>query len=105
MTYQVVVQPSAQAELDEACRWVHQQSPARAVKWYHGLLEALRSLESNPERCGLAPESEYFEEQIRQLLYGKRNGVYRILFTVQGQTVSVLHIRHGARRLLDPGEL
>lgn len=35
-----------------------------------------------PERCAFAQENAFFPEDIRQLLYGKRSGVYRILFTI-----------------------
>ena len=47
--------------------------------------------------CPLAPENDEFEEEIRELLYGKRQHRYRILFTIREQAVVVLHIRHGAR--------
>jgi len=34
---------------------------------------------------------------VRQLLYGRKRHAYRILFTLDGEIVSVLHIRHGRR--------
>jgi plasmid stabilization system protein ParE len=40
-----------------------------------------------------APENRSFKREIRQLLYDQ----YRILFTIRGRTVRVLHVRHGAR--------
>lgn len=51
-------------------------------------------------RCPLAPESGLFPFEVRQLLYGHKPHVYRILFTVQGNVVYVLHIRHGRRQPL-----
>ena len=48
-----------------------------------------------PTRCGIAPESEKSGEEIRQLLYGKRPHVYRILFIVRQDVVYVLHIHTG----------
>ena len=57
-------------------------------------------LDQFPARCPLAPENEHFTQEIRQLLYGPRNDVYRILFTIQGDTVHVLHDRHGAQQHL-----
>jgi hypothetical protein len=55
-----------------------------------------------PTRCPSAPESKRLRRDIRQLLYGKRPGVYRIIFRIEekakgGPLVRVLHIRHGAR--------
>jgi hypothetical protein len=39
---------------------------------------------------------------MRLLLYGKRHGVYRVLFTIQGNAVYVLTVRHSAQqRLVD----
>ena len=35
---------------------------------------------------------------MRVLLYGKRQGTYRILFSIRGDAVHVLTVRHAARR-------
>ena len=76
----------------------------RATKWFNGLAAAICSLEDFPERCPLAEESKAFEVEIRQLVYGKRVGAYRILFTIVGDVVHVLHVRHGRRKRLRPEE-
>src|SRR5262249_23120449 len=81
------------------------RSRAAAVRWHGQLLEDVRSLENNPERCGLAPESEWYPGEIRQLLHGKRRGVYRVLFEVRGKTVYILRVRHSDQTLLEPGEM
>jgi plasmid stabilization system protein ParE len=104
MNYRVIIQPSAQAEMEEAYLWVHDHAPLRIAKWCNGLVEAILSLANHPQRCSLAPESDAFDEEINQLLFGKRTNVYRILFTIQENTVSVLHVRHAARRFLNPGQ-
>jgi plasmid stabilization system protein ParE len=94
------VEPTDKALVDagEAYSWINEQSKEVALGWYEGLLRAFRSLEKQPLRCPLAPESAFFEEEIRQLIYRK----YRILFTVEGETVFVLRVRHGARKYLKP---
>jgi plasmid stabilization system protein ParE len=43
---------------------------------------------------------ETFSLEVRQLLYGSTHHRYRILFTIDGDTVTVLHIRHGRRNPL-----
>jgi plasmid stabilization system protein ParE len=98
MIFRVITQPRAEAEAEEAFRWIYEQSPAAAVRWYRGLSEAIESLATSPQRCALAPENEFFEPEIRQLLFGRRRGVYRILFTIRGDVVSVLSVLHGARQ-------
>lgn len=96
------VEPTDKALVDagEAYFWINEQSEGIALRWYEGLLKAFRSLEKSPLRCPLAPESAFFEEEIRQLIYGK----YRILFTVEGENVFILRVRHGAREYLKPEE-
>src|SRR5690348_2211700 len=100
MTYQVAVQPSAEAEMEAAYEWAAERAPITAARWYNGLVDAIRSLADNPERCPLAPENDYFPEEIRNLIYGKRRNAYRIIFTIRGDTVHVLQVRRGARRVL-----
>ena len=100
MNYEIVVTDQADAEAEEAYLWIRERSPDGAVRWWNGLEAAILSLERMPTRCSLAPENDVFEEEIRQLLYGKRQHRYRILFTVREQTVVILHIRHGVREHL-----
>ena len=99
-TYRVEPTDKALVDAGEAYFWINEQSEGVALRWYKGLMKAFRSLEKNPLRCPLAPESAFFEGEIRQLIYGK----YRILFTVEGETVFVLRVRHGAREYLKPEE-
>jgi plasmid stabilization system protein ParE len=105
MKYRVLIQPTAKAELREACRWYYNRSPSAAEKWLRNLHKAVETLCRNPERCARAPEDDAFEETIRQLLCGKKRGTYRILFTVKEGVVHVLHIRHASRAHLNPDEV
>jgi plasmid stabilization system protein ParE len=102
MSYHVIILPDAERELEEAYRWVREEAPHHADKWLDGLLAARDSLSEFPERCSLAPENEHFREEIRQLLYGKRGGRYRLLFTIERDTVFILPIRHAARDTVKP---
>jgi toxin ParE1/3/4 len=104
MKYKLIIQPSASADLDQAYRWIAERSPQRAPGWFNGFVRALTSLETHPERCATAPESTFVGAKIRQLLYGRRGGVYRALYAVRGHEVHVLHIRHAARDYMTPDE-
>ena len=68
MTYQVTVQRTAKLDMLEACRWISRDSPAAANKWLEKVWKAIQTLESNPERCAFAAESQAFSKPIRQLL-------------------------------------
>jgi hypothetical protein len=59
--------------------------------------EAIASLANSPERRAFAPETDRSPFEVRQLLDGRRPHAYRILFTIRGDVVHVLHIRHGRR--------
>jgi plasmid stabilization system protein ParE len=100
MTYHVIIQPQAEAEIEAAYRWRRERAPQAAVRWFAEIVEAINTLEQFPGRCPLAPENEHFAEEIRQLLSGHRNDLYRILCTIRGDTVHVLHVRHGAQQHL-----
>ncbi|MGA3099816.1 MAG: hypothetical protein ABSF25_25460 [Bryobacteraceae bacterium] len=38
------------------------------------------------------------QRTVRQLLFGRRRHVYRIYFAVFTDVVTILHVRHGARK-------
>ncbi len=73
MEYRVVITPEAQAAIDRDIVYIRQQaSPEIADRWYHGLIEAIASLSEMPTRCGVIPEQWLFDDEFRQLLYGRR---------------------------------
>ena len=91
------------AELRAAYRYIHDRAPEAARDWLKGARRKIKSLARDPERAMLAPESVFFEEPIRELLYGSGNrGTYRILFTVLSGQVYVLHFRHGSMLPIEP---
>jgi plasmid stabilization system protein ParE len=105
MTYCVEFTDSAGEDAEAAYAWIRKQSPSAAVRWFNGLANLVESLETYPKRSSVAPESDEAPEQIRQVLYGKRPHVYRVLFIIRKRVVYVIHIRHGARQPLTRDEL
>lgn len=93
MEYRFEVSPRAMAEANTAYEWIARNSPARAARWYRGLFARIETLTTEPTRFVRAPEAEALGQEIRQLLYGRRGGVYRVLFTVEGDVVRILSIR------------
>ncbi len=64
------------------------QSTAR--QWARELRSAAaKQLGVVPKGFPLAPENEEFSEEIRQMVVGR----YRVLFTIKGRNVHVLHVR------------
>jgi plasmid stabilization system protein ParE len=100
MKYIVVISDTASDEIEEAYEWLSVRAPAAAQKWKLALLDAVARLETLPSVCSIAPESDYFGREIRQLLYGKRQQKYRVLFEIKNDKVVVLRVRHSSRRFL-----
>jgi plasmid stabilization system protein ParE len=98
--FRLIVSPPAEADIAAAYEYIFAESPAYAARWRSGLLTASERLRRIPMRCRIAPESPFCGAEIRQLTYGR----YRILFTIQGDTVLILHVRHAARRAIGPDE-
>jgi plasmid stabilization system protein ParE len=97
MTYRVIVLPGAESEIANVVAWIAEDSPVTAARWLEGIRQAMSTLSEMPSRCPVAGDDFGSEVIVRQLFYGRRRNRYRILFTVQGDTVQVLRVRHGAR--------
>jgi len=98
----VIVETPAQQDIEAAYLWIAERDSEAADRWFNRIYETIGSLELFPERCPLAPESRFFDREIREAFHGRRQYKYRILFTVTEGEVHILHVRHGAR--LTPGE-
>jgi plasmid stabilization system protein ParE len=104
MNYSVIVTTSAKSDIRETARWLSEQaSPAVAERWLAGLRKSINTLARQPRRCPLAAESGKFPVEVRELLHGRiKTGKYRILFRIDGDTISILYVRHTARNELEP---
>jgi plasmid stabilization system protein ParE len=101
MAFKVRTTPDAEEDTLAILDWLIEHQAADAgLRWFLKMDEAISSLAELPNRCKLAPENEFFPVEIRELLYGQKPHVYRILFTIEGDTVVVLHVRHGRRETL-----
>jgi plasmid stabilization system protein ParE len=102
MTYRVILQPRAERDIQAQAAWLLERarSPAAALRWVRGIRARIATLKASPRRCPVDPDSGAYGEEVRVLLYGKRPGIYRVLFAIRGDTVHVLTVRHSAQRSL-----
>jgi len=99
MDFRVDLSEQAQRDIAAIYDWLLAEHAGDAgERWFVALRAAIVSLATLPSRCPLAPENQDSPIELRQLLYGSRPHVYRILFAIEGTTIQVLHIRHGRRR-------
>ncbi|MGI8898083.1 MAG: type II toxin-antitoxin system RelE/ParE family toxin [Pyrinomonadaceae bacterium] len=89
--YAVVFEESAQANVRESYDWgCRAWGKQEAKQWVRQLRTAVsQQLAIVPKGFSLAPEDDEFPEEIRQMVVGR----YRVLFTIRGRKVHVLHVR------------
>ena len=87
----VVFEESAQADVRESYEWgCRVWGKREAQQWVRQLRTAVsKQLAVVPKAFPLAPEDDELSEEIRQMVAGR----YRLLFTIKGRKVHVLHIR------------
>ena len=103
MEFHVRLTPEAADDAEKLYWRIIEEAPLRGQEWYNGLIAAIDSLNTHPQRCPMAPDPVLRSFQVRYLLYGRRPHVYRILYRVldEHEIVEVLHIRHGAMKRLE----
>ena len=72
------------------------EEPGVRKRWLTAIRHQIQGLDTLPEAHPVAPESAAFDDEIRHVLVGQGTP-WKVFFTVQGLTVHVLHVRHGAR--------
>jgi plasmid stabilization system protein ParE len=89
--YKVIVHPDAELDIESSFKWgCRAWGEENAKLWVRKLQRAIRKqLTSLPLGCPLAPESEQLGVSVRHLIVAR----YRVIFTVRGRTVTILHVR------------
>lgn len=99
MDFRVELSDRAQADIAEIYDWLRlRQAGEAGERWFVTLRAAIASLTTLPSRCPLAPENRDSPVEVRQLLFGRRPHVYRIVFAIDRDVVQVLHIRQVANQ-------
>ena len=89
--YKIVLPQVLEDEIEKQAFYIAQDKPLAALQWYDDIHEKIQTLKTSPHRCPQAPESQYFDFEIKHLLIGN----YRILFRIEGNTVIILHFKGG----------
>jgi plasmid stabilization system protein ParE len=100
--FRVRLAPRAIRDFDEAMDWLTAEaSPEVVGRWAAALDRKIGTLATLPDRCPVARESDAFEEEVRQLLFGEGRGQYRVLFSIRRSEVLVHTIRRASRGSLE----
>jgi plasmid stabilization system protein ParE len=103
MAYIVSTTSRAERDLADLYIEIDAENSSAALSWYRGLVEAILSLEEQPNRCPVTRQ----RGKLRHLLYGHKPHTYRVIYRVQEKQkrVELLHIGHAARRKLKLSDL
>jgi plasmid stabilization system protein ParE len=107
MSLRVVISEKAEHEMQSASNaWSDHRSKRQADRWYACVAKAIADLAENAERLGQSKERFRFAYEIRDLLFGLgRRPTHRAVFTIRGDEVVVLTIRHVAQKDLTPADI
>lgn len=107
MICRVVLTEQASRELDAVAEWwAEHRNRDQAGRWYAGFSDKIWTLSQHPDRLPLADENDDFPYTIRELHYGlSSRPTHRAVFTVIGDSVLVLTIRHAAQDRIAPDNI
>ena len=99
MDFRVEISARAKRDLDLILEWLlGQQAGAAGYHWFDGLSTAFSSLNLAPRRCRLVPENERSTLEGPGSCFTVISPIHnRILFTVERDLVTILHVRHSRR--------
>jgi len=86
-------------------KWILPLRQHVVARWQLQLSRAVRELRDHPGRFAEARETEKFGLDLRELLFGNRPHLYRVLFKIDGNTVSVLRILYATHGELHEEDL
>ena len=102
MKFSVEISDQASADVQVIFDYIAERAPAGARRWYEAYQAALDKLESSADAYAV-PESSFFADEVRQLLFKTRKGLYyRILYSIFKTRVVVLHVRGPGQEFVRP---
>jgi plasmid stabilization system protein ParE len=98
--YRAEITRAAESDVIGIYEYIERRLPARSARWFAEMERQAQTLSRSPKRCPVIPEADEIGVAYRHLIWGH----YRTVFRIQGGTVYVVRVIHGAR-LLDTGSL
>jgi plasmid stabilization system protein ParE len=101
MSYELLLVPRAEAEVERILHYLVERSLAGAKAWCERWEYVLAELRNDPLKYGFAPESKQWDIEIHQILFRTRHGrTYRAIFTIVGRGVYILSVRGPSQNLV-----
>ena len=98
--YRVEITRVAERDVSGIYDYIEGRSSERAAKWLAEIERQAQTLSQYPKRCPVIPEAGDIGLEYHHLIWSH----YRTVFRIQGTTVFVVRVIHGAQ-LLETGPL
>lgn len=107
MTFHVVFTRRANNDVAEKETWLSRLGNQTVSRWRARLFGAVERLEFDPLCYPKADEADELGLDLREILFGRRRHVYRMVFLVDeaAQVVKVYRIRHAAQDRLTADDI
>ena len=108
MKFRINVVRRANRDVDQILSWLahHQKAPEAAVRWYRAFEAALSRLAKFGDQQPFAPENDLVDFELRHMTFKTPRGqLYRMLFTIIGDEVRVIHVRGCGQDLVPVAKL
>ena len=93
--YRVAIDPEALQKINEAARYIAQDSEQNAMSWLLGLEDLIGKLGRFPHSYGDARERKPIRRELKQVVYHS----HRVIFEIDDErrVVNVVTVIHGAQ--------
>jgi toxin ParE1/3/4 len=105
MPFRVQFERKAEFDLRRAEQFLVRLGPKSLSHWHTRLQRAIRGLREDPGRYPEADEAGNLNVDLREMLFGRRPHIYRVLFSIKVDTITIHRIRHAARDRIDEDDL
>lgn len=101
MARRVRLTDEALSQIEAIRDYIAKDSPLNSARWLESLQRRMELIARSADSHGILYTPEQAGLEVRQTFYG----TYRILYSIDGDIVHILSVRHGARRAMGPDEL
>jgi toxin ParE1/3/4 len=106
MARSVELHPETAKDIRQITRFISERvSSKSAARWHDRIEAAIGRLANEADQWPQAEDAAELGIDLREMLYGRRPHVYRILFTINGDVVNVYRILHAAQDRLTLDDL
>lgn len=106
MAHVIITRNRARQDVRDQVAWLQaNRTVTIAGRWLIRYDIAIRSIGSDPFQYPEADEAAELDCNLRQASFRFGRSVYRILFTIQDETVNILRIRHAAQDHLSDADI